>query len=160
MNTKRKPLARRAVLTALLGSAMVAFAWSGTLSNPETMLARSYEAALAHGDAGLSRVTPAALGEAYEQRPVNAIWTGGSLGHHAALYRPLSIGERITFSGAGKPDKLTVVSIEQIDGAVLGSPGVRFQLVTSKIEGPGEAGLVRFLVAVDKPAPRPPDKTL
>jgi hypothetical protein len=148
------------LLAVLLGALGGSLLWSGTLSSPENALARSYQSAFADSDARAMRVIPAALAESTQTKPIDAIWTGKADGHGLALYRPLGVGERITMSGRdGKPDKLTVVGVEQIDGAAFGSPGLRFQMVTSKLDG-GEDRLVRFLIAIEKHNLSSPDKSL
>jgi hypothetical protein len=126
-------------------------------------LARSYQSAIADAETspGGIRLTPASLTGAAEQKAVDAIWGGPSalgLGFH----RPLKIGDRITISSRdGKADRMAVVELQQIDGAGIGAPGVRFQLVTSRQDGVPDGQLVRFLIAVDGgPATPSGDKTL
>lgn len=126
--------------------------WSGTLAAPEKLLARSYQAAIAEAEVGASdnaRLMPAAMTDA-EPRRVDAIWPGTSDSHRLAFHRPLKVGDRITISSrAGKPDRLAIVELQEVDGSGIGAPGVRFQLVTSRQEGAPEGTLVRFLIAVD-----------
>lgn len=160
---RRRAAVRLSLLaTGVLGIAS-ALVWSGTLSNSESLLLRSYQIALAETDAGSNglNVTPAALGDIGDQRAIDAIWPGKQ---SQAFRRPLAVGDRVMITSRdGKPDRLSVVQVDLVDGAAVGAPGVRFQLVTSRLEGSPDGGLVRFLIAVD-PAntvqPAAADKTL
>ena len=151
-------------LTALAMGLAGAVWWSGTLAAPESLLARSYQAAIADAETGTGKMplTPASLNDTGTQRPVDAIWPGTSTARSLAFHRPLKIGDRITISSReGKADKLSVVELQQIDGAGIGAPGVRFQLVTSRQDGSPDTQLVRLLIAVDGGTSAPMgDKTL
>lgn len=125
--------------------------WSGTLAAPESMLAQGFRTAIADAEAPSAAITltPAALSDGGE-KPVAAIWPDPSAKQGLGFYRPLKVGDRITIaSREGKADKLSVVELQQIDGAGIGAPGVQFQLVTSRQEGAPNAPLVRFLIAVE-----------
>jgi hypothetical protein len=160
----RRQVARFGALTALVAALAGAVWWSGTLSAPERLLARSYQAAIADAETSSSgiRLTPASLTSAAEQKPVDAIWPGPAAAQSLAFHRPLKIGDRISISSRdGKADRMSVVELQQIDGAGIGAPGLRFQLVTSRQDGVPEGQLVRFLIAVDGGAQAPAgDKTL
>lgn len=156
--------ARLGVLSAVAAGLAGAVWWSGTLAAPESLLARSYQTAITDAEAGIGnlKLTPASLAETAEQRPVHAIWPGAVAAQSLAFHRPLKIGDRITISSReGKADRMSVVELQQIDGASIGAPGVRFQLVTSRQDGSLDGQLVRLLIAVDGGAPAPmADKTL
>jgi hypothetical protein len=160
----RRAMFRWGTFAAGAGAVAAVLLWSGTLSDAELLLSRSYGVALAEADAApwTLSLTPA-LADAREQGPVKAIWTGKP-GHGSAFRRPLAVGDRITIASRdGKPDRLSVVELEEIDGTTIGVPGVRFQMVTSRLEGASRGELVRFLIAVDPAASAPPrtaDKTL
>lgn len=152
----RRRAASVGTLTMLAAGLAGAVWWSGALAAPESLLALSYRNAIAdaRSGAGEARLTPA-LDEADEQKPIQAIWPGNAT-RGLAYHRPLKIGDRITISARqGKPDRLAVVELQQIDGAGIGAPGVRFQLVTSRQIGSAEGQFVRFLIAVDGGATAP-----
>jgi hypothetical protein len=146
-------------LAAVAGGLAAIMMWSGALSNSERLLSRSYRAALSHTDAGTAgslKVTPAALSDAGEPKPVEALWPGRPGEPSLAFRRPLTVGDRVTISSRdGKPDRLSVIEVDQVDGVAVGAPGVRFQLVTSRLEGAPQGSLVRFLIAVDPAATVP-----
>ena len=156
----------RGMRVGALAAAALAAAlwWSGTLAAPEIMLERGYRMAIADAEAYSAgiRLTPAALHEATQSKPVAAIWPGPSPAQSLAFHRPLKVGDRITISSReGKADKLSVVELQQIDGAGIGAPGLQFQLVTSRQDGPADGSLVRFLIAIDGATVAPAaDKTL
>jgi hypothetical protein len=164
VDRRRRQATRFGALTALVVAVAGAAWWSGTLSAPESLLARSYQAAIADAETSSSgiRLTPASLTGVAEQKPVDAIWPRPAAAQNLAFHRPLKIGDRISISSRdGKADRLSVVELQQIDGAGIGAPGLRFQLVTSRQDGLPEGQLVRFLIAVDGGAPAPTgDKTL
>jgi len=124
--------------------------WSGALSSPEGLLGRSFESAMAQTetDAGAPLPTPVSLNGAAPVKAVRAVWPGTSA-ESFALQRPLTLGDHITISSAGgRPEKLAIVGLAEVDGAAIGAPGVKFQMVTSKADG-NSAALVRFLVAIE-----------
>jgi hypothetical protein len=149
-------------LAVLTGALTATLLWSGTLSSPERLLDRSFGPALAAAEAGIGtlRLTPASI--TTDSRTVDAIWPGSSSSSNLALRRPLALGDQITISSrSGRPEKLSVIQIEGLDGAAIGAPGTQFQLVTTKVEGAADNALVRLLVAVDPPDnDRRTDKTL
>jgi hypothetical protein len=149
-------------LAVLTGALTATLLWSGTLSSPERLLDRSFGPALAAAEAGIGtlRLTPASI--TTDSRTVDAIWPGPSSSSNLALRRPLALGDQITISSrSGRPEKLSVIQIEGLDGAAIGAPGTQFQLVTTKVEGAADNALVRLLVAVDPPDnDRRTDKTL
>lgn len=144
----RKPLA--AALMAVMvvtGGLAAALIWSGTLSSPERLLDRSFGPALAAAEAGNNslRLTPASI-----DRTTDGFWSAAANGSNLALRRPLALGDRITISSrAGRPETMSVVQIDGIDGAAIGAPGTQFQLVTAKAESATGDALVRLLVAID-----------
>lgn len=163
MDRPRRRVAHSATLAAMAAGLIGSVWWSGTLSAPEKLLARSYRAAIA--DAGSDtrgiRLTPAALTDTAEPTPVEALWPGNPAARNSALHRPLKIGDHITISSReGKADKLSIVALQQIDGAGIGAPGVRFQLVTSRQDGLPDGPVVRLLIVDGGAAATAGDKTL
>jgi hypothetical protein len=159
----RRPVASAWMALAILTGALTAtLLWSGTLSSPERLLDRSFRPALAAAEAGIGalRLTPASI--TGDGRTGDAILPGSSSSSNLALRRPLALGDEITISSrSGRPEKLSVVRIEGLDGTAIGAPGTQFQLVTTKVEGAADHALVRLLVAVDPPdTARRTDKTL
>lgn len=151
-------------LAVMTGGLAAMLLWSGTLSSPERLLDRSFAPALAAAEAGIGtlRLTPASITLPAEGRTADAIWPGASNGSTLALRRPLALGDQITISSrSGRPEKLSVIQLDGIDGAAIGAPGTQFQLVTTKVEGAAGDALVRLLVAIDPPGgTRHTDKTL
>lgn len=147
-------------LTIMTGGLAAALLWSGTLSSPERLLDRSFGPALAAAEAGIGtlRLTPASI-TTPSDRAGDGFWLGAANGSNLALRRPLALGDQITISShSSRPEKLSVIQLEGLDGSAIGAPGTQFQLVTAKVEGAGSNALVRLLVAID-PLART-DKTL
>lgn len=134
-------------VVAMTGGLAAALLWSGTLSSPERLLDRSFRPALAAAEAdnGPLRLTPASI-----DRATDGLWSAAANGSNLALRRPLALGDQITISSrANRPEKMSVVQIDGIDGAAIGAPGTQFQLVTAKVDGAPDGALVRLLVAID-----------
>ncbi len=132
-----------------------ALLWSGTLTSSEGLLGRGFATAMAKTDAeaGALALTPAAYNNAQAIKPVAAVWPGLSAGQTLGLQRPLTLGDHITIASAdGRPEKLSVVGLAQVDGASIGAPGLQFQMVTSRSDDAGSPALVRFLIAIEPPA--------
>jgi len=143
-------------LTIMAGGLTAALLWSGTLSSPERLLDRSFGPALAAAEAGMGtlRLTPASI-TMPSDRATDGFWSAAANGSNLALRRPLALGDQITISSrAGRPEKMSVIQIDGLDGSAIGAPGTQFQLVTAKVEGAAGDALVRLLVAID-----PPDRT-
>jgi hypothetical protein len=143
-------------LAVMTGGLAAALLWSGTLSSPERLLDRSFAPALAAAEAGIGtlRLTPASI-TMPSDRATDGFWSGASNGSNLALRRPLGLGDQITISSrTSRPEKMSVIQIDGLDGSAIGAPGTQFQLVTAKVEGAADNALVRLLVAID-----PPDRT-
>jgi hypothetical protein len=158
---------RRTVASAWIASVVMtgglaaALLWSGTLSSPERLLDRSFGPALAAAEAGNGslRLTPASM-TAPQGRTTDGLWSGAANGSNLALRHPLALGDQITISSRAKrPEKMSVIQIDGLDGAAIGAPGTQFQLVTAKVEGSSDNALVRLLVAIEPTAART-DKAL
>jgi hypothetical protein len=137
--------------TVMAGGLAAALLWSGALSSPERLLDRSFGPALAAAEAGNGslRLTPASI-TTTSDRTTDGFWSGAANGSNLALRRPLALGDQITISSrANRPEKMSVIQIEGLDGAAIGAPGAQFQLVTAKVEGAADSALVRLLVAID-----------
>lgn len=134
-------------VVAMTGGLAAALLWSGTLSSPERLLDRSFRPALAAAEAGNG---PLRLTRASIDRATDGLWSAAANGSNLALRRPLALGDQITISSrANRPEKMSVVQIDGIDGAAIGAPGTQFQLVTAKVDGAPDGALVRLLVAID-----------
>jgi hypothetical protein len=148
----RSPMATVWMAAAVMtGGLAAALLWSGALSSPERLLDRSFGPALAAAETGTGalRLTPASM-MGSQDRAADSIWSGAANGSNLALRRPVALGDQITISsGAKRPEKMSVVQIDSLDGAAIGAPGTRFQLVTAKVEGATDSSLVRLLVAID-----------
>jgi hypothetical protein len=144
----RRPSATAWMATAVMTGGLAAtLLWSGALSSPERLLDRSFAPALAAAEtgAGSLRLTPASI-----DRTTDGLWSTAANGSNLALRRPLALGDQITISSrVNRPEKMSVVQIDGIDGAAIGAPGTQFQLVTAKVDGAPDGALVRLLVAVD-----------
>lgn len=141
------------VLSVVAGCALAGvLGYVGLAGGSGDMLARGYSRAFALSETAWSTAQPGHL------------WLSGLGEQPAALRKAVVIGDRITVGGSGRSDVFEVVGLEQIDGEPLGSPALRIQVVTARVDGSVTGETVRFLFAVDGPATAPaapkPDKVL
>ncbi len=147
-----RPTSAVAVLVGLagLGAAALAGTWIARGAAPDAVLAYGFGQALASADVSWSSRAP-------------NVWLSSLDGAGPTLGKALSLGDAITIAGkGGRPERIEVTGLEQIDGDRLGLPGVQFQLVSGQlvpgqiedqsIGAPGSQH-VRFLFAVDAPMP-------
>lgn len=112
-------------------------------ATPDAVLASNYGAALAETETSWSSV------------PHN-IWLSRLGGGGSGPDKILAAGDTITITARdGHPQVIEVTGLERVDGDLIGLPGVRFQMVTGRVEG-GSAAPVRFLFAIESPQHQSP----
>ena len=137
----RPSAAARAPLSRVTAGVLLATAAAGVTillagARPEAILARDYGAALATTDTTWDTGRPQNLWlSRHEQVP--------------ALRRALSVGDRVTIAGTGSSDSIDVTGLEVVDGAPLGLPGTKLQIVTGHSANGPAGETVRFLFAVE-----------
>jgi hypothetical protein len=144
----------------LSASAIAAMAAAGML-RIDRMLSLGFDQALETSRPGLSFGPPA--GSSQGTAGDEGYWLSrADVESSTPLFKPLSVGDRITISGSDRRErKLEVIDLKAIGDPILragtNAAQTRLLLVTCKVmNGDGSEAPVRFIVEAEAPAPAAP----